>query len=91
MNSFQIYYMARVLECLTGKDKFIPVYASSNIKIYPFQIAAADFALHSPYQKGVILCDESGTGKSYEAMLVIVQKWYEGKKVIVLIPNSDLL
>lgn len=89
--SFQAYYTARILEYFSENDKFVPVYASSNIKVYPFQVAAADVALHSPYQKGIILCDESGMGKSHEAMLVIVQKWYEGKKVIVLIPNADLL
>lgn len=59
MNSFQIYYVARILEGLTEKDKFIPVYASSNIKVYPFQVAAADFAL-----RGAILCDESGMGSA---------------------------
>lgn len=36
MNSFQVYYMARILEGLTGNDKFVLVYVSSNIKIYPF-------------------------------------------------------
>lgn len=78
--SFQAYYAARILENFTEKDRFVPVYASSDIKIYPFQIGAADFALYSPYQKGAVLCDESGMGKSHEAMLVAAQKWYESKK-----------
>lgn len=89
--SFQAYYTARILENLTDKDKFIPVYASSNIEFYPFQIGAANFALYSPYKKGVVLCDESGMGKSHEAMIIIVQKWYEGQKILVATPNAELL
>ena len=89
---FHDYYTARTLEALSCEDSFIPVYASSSNKIYPFQIAAADFALRSPYQKGVVLCDEAGLGKSHEAMLVITQKWLEGRRRILLaVPNADLL
>ena len=89
---FHDYYISRMLEELSDKDRFVPVYASSNSKIYPFQIAAADFALRSPYQKGAVLCDEAGLGKSHEAMLVITQKWLEGRRRILLaVPNADLL
>ena len=90
--SFNDYYMARALKGLSEKDRFVPVYASSNARIYPFQIAAADFALRSPYQKGAVLCDEAGLGKSHEAMLVITQRWLEGQRRILLaVPNMDLL
>lgn len=89
---FEAYYMARELENLPQEDKLIPVFASSDIKVYPFQIAAASFALRSPYQRGFILCDESGMGKSYEAMMIITQRWYEGKnRLLLAIPNADLL
>ena len=89
---FHAYYLARKLESLPDKDKFLPVFTSSDIKIYPFQIAAANFALRSPYQKGIVLCDESGMGKSHEAMLVITQSWYEGRnRILLVIPNADLL
>lgn len=89
---FHDYYTARTLEALSCEDSFIPVYASSSNKIYPFQIAGADFALRSPYQKGAVLCDEAGLGKSHEAMLVITQKWLGGRRRILLaVPNSDLL
>lgn len=89
---FHDYHTARTLEALPCEDRFAPVYASSNSKIYPFQIAAADFALRSLYQKGAILCDEAGLGKSHEAMLIITQKWLEGRRRILLaIPNADLL
>jgi len=84
--------MARILEAIPDQERFVPVYASSNSKIYPFQIAAADFALRSPYQKGTVLCDEAGLGKSHEAMLTIIQKWLEGRRRILLaVPNGDLL
>lgn len=92
ISPFHAYYTARKLESLSEQDKLLPVFASSDIKIYPFQIAAANFALHSPYQKGAILCDESGMGKSHEAMLVIIQKWHEGQnRILLAIPNADLL
>ena len=52
-------------------------------------MAAADFALRSLYQKGAVLCDEAGLGKSHEAMLIITQKWLEGRRRILLaIPNA---
>ena len=90
--SFQTYYTARILESLSDEDRIVSVYASSNIKIYPFQIAASAFALCSPYRKGAVLCDEAGMGKSHEAMLVITQKWLEGCcRILLVTPNADLL
>ena len=92
LSPFTQFYTARVLEVIPDRKRFVPVYASSNSKIYPFQIAAADFALRSPYQKGAVLCDEAGLGKSHEAMLIITQKWLEGRRRILLaVPNADLL
>ncbi len=89
---FHTYYAARMLENLSDGEAFLPVYASSNIQVYPFQIAAASFAVRSPYQKGAVLCDEAGIGKSHEAMLVVAQKWLEGQRRILLaVPNADLL
>lgn len=89
---FHAYYTARILESLTDDDKFIPTFSSSDIEVYPYQVGAALFATRSPYSKGVVLMDEAGLGKSTEAMLVVTQKWYEGKtKIIILVPNSDLL
>ena len=89
---FHAYYTARMLERLSDDDRFVSAFASSDIEVYPFQIAAASFALRSPYQKGVILCDEAGMGKSHEAMLIISQKWLEGcHHILLAIPNADLL
>ena len=89
---FHAYYTARILDSLQDDDKFIPTFASSDIKVYPYQVGAALFATRSPYTKGVVLMDESGLGKSTEAMLVVTQKWYEGKtRILIVVPNSDLL
>lgn len=89
---FQAYYKAMGLSNYTfGYKKFIPVFASSDIEIFPYQIAAAQFVMRSPYLKGAILCDEGSLGKTYEAMLVINQTWYESKKNILIIVPTSLL
>lgn len=90
--TFHDFYRARRIESLPPEERLLPVYASSNIKIYPFQIAAADFALRSRYQKGAVLCDEAGLGKRHEAMLIITQKWLEGaRRILLAVPNAGLL
>ena len=90
--SFHVYYKARQLENLSDNDRLVLVFDSSDLKIYPFQIAASAFVLRSPYLKGMILCDEAGLGKSHEAMLVIAQRWLEGQnRILLLIPNADLI
>lgn len=72
-------------------DDFIPVYASANIKVLPYQIAAARFALRSSYLKGCILCDEGSLGKTYEALLIIAQKCYEGYGNILIVLPTNLV
>lgn len=92
LSPFHAYYKARTLTgYASGRLKLAAVYAASNIEIYPYQIAAARFALRSPYLKGAILCDEGSLGKSYEAMLVVTQMWYEGKERILLVVPIPLL
>lgn len=89
---FSAYYLARKLENISDEENLISVFASSDIKVYPFQIAAARFALRSPYQHGFVLCDESGMGKSHEAMMILTQRWHEGKnRLLLAIPSTDLL
>lgn len=85
-------YKARKLSAYAyGRDRLVPVFVSSDIQIYPYQIAAAQFALRSPYLKGVILCDEGSLGKTYEALLAVTQLWYEGKDNILLVVPTPLL
>lgn len=69
---------ARRLASFRNNDNLVAVYASSKIKVLPYQIAAARFALRSSMLKGCILCDEGSLGKTYEALLVLAQRWYEG-------------
>ena len=40
---FQIYYMARMLENLPDEDRFVPVFASSDIKSISFSSCGGQF------------------------------------------------
>ena len=92
LSPFHALYIARdLLSYARDADRLIPAYASSDIEVYPYQIAAAMFALRSPYLKGAILCDEGSLGKTYEALLVITQLWHEGKEKILLVVPTPLL
>ena len=81
---FHIYYTARKLASMAN-DALLPAFASSDISVYPYQIAAAQFALRSPYLKGCILGSECSLGKTYEALLIMTQQWYEGKNRLLLV------
>lgn len=72
-------------------DRMISAYASSDIEIYPYQIAAAMFALRSPYLKGAVLADEGSLGKTYESLLVISRLYFEGRDRILIIVPTPLL
>lgn len=73
LSPFHALYKAHKLSNYAfGQDRLTAVFASSDIEVYPYQIAAARFALRSPYLKGVILCDEGSLGKTYEALLIIL-------------------
>ena len=89
-SSFEAMWTARRLANLTDKN-LIPAFASANIKILPYQIAAARFALRSTNLKGCILCDEGSLGKTYEALLVVSQRWYEGKEHILIVLPQNLM
>ncbi|MBN2717647.1 MAG: DEAD/DEAH box helicase family protein [Deltaproteobacteria bacterium] len=64
--------------------------SNAKIELHPYQVDAAIFALKSPLQKGVMLADEVGLGKTIEAGLVIAQRWAEGKRKIMLILPATL-
>ena len=64
--------------------------ASARVDMNPHQIEAARFALKSPLEKGVLLADEVGLGKTIEAGLVMAQKWAEGKRSILLVVPASL-
>jgi len=63
--------------------------AKSSIELNPYQIHAAMYAFDSPLQRGAILADEVGLGKTIEAGIVISQLWAEGKRrILVICPAS---
>lgn len=64
--------------------------ASARVDMNPHQIDAACFALKSPLEKGVLLADEVGLGKTIEASLVMAQKWAEHKRNILLVVPASL-
>jgi SNF2 family DNA or RNA helicase len=72
-------------------DRLVAAFASANIEVYPYQIAAAQFALRDEHIKGVILADEGGLGKTMETLLVLSQLWFEGKTRCLLIVPTPLL
>jgi len=71
-------------------DQVSRVMASARVDMNPHQVEAACFALKSPLEKGVLLADEVGLGKTIEASLVIAQKWAEGKRAILLVVPASL-
>lgn len=64
---------------------------NSKIKLTPHQIQAALFAFKSPIDKGVILADEVGLGKTIEAGIVILQTWFEKHKQILVVAPASLI
>jgi SNF2 family DNA or RNA helicase len=72
------------------KDQVSRVMASARVDMNPHQVEAACFALKSPLEKGVLLADEVGLGKTIEASLVMAQKWAEHKRGILLVVPASL-
>lgn len=72
-------------------EKLSKTLLGSKIKLTPHQIEAALFALKSPLEKGVILADEVGLGKTIEAGIVIAQYWHETKSKILIISPASLM
>ena len=70
MHLFRHFVLFTKLNSLNDEDALMPVFSEGNIRVYPYQVAAAIFAMCNPYHKGVILRDEAG-GKSYEEMLMV--------------------
>lgn len=64
--------------------------SAARVDLNPHQVDAALFALRSPLSKGVILADEVGLGKTIEAALVLAQRWWEGKRHLLLIVPASL-
>ncbi|RMW98555.1 DEAD/DEAH box helicase [Allofranklinella schreckenbergeri] len=62
----------------------------AQVDLNPHQVDAALFACRNPLSKGVILADEVGLGKTIEAGLVILQRWAERKRRMLIIVPANL-
>ncbi|GAA4717989.1 SNF2-related protein [Brevibacillus fulvus] len=63
---------------------------NATVDLNPHQVEAALFAFRSPLERGAILADEVGLGKTIEAGLVISQLWAERKRNILIIVPPPL-
>lgn len=72
-------------------DRISATLLNAKIKLTPHQIDASLFAFKSPIDKGVILADEVGLGKTIEAGIVIAQLWFERHAKILIISPAPLM
>lgn len=92
-NPFLQRYLAEkvTLQKMAGSiSRLSSVLAKASIELNPHQIYAALYAFNSPLQRGAILADEVGLGKTIEAGIIISQLWVEGKKRILIITPASL-
>ena len=73
-----------------GVDRLSQSLFDATVDLNPHQINAALFALNNPLNKGVILADEVGLGKTIEAGLVLCQYWAERKRQLLIICPASL-
>jgi len=73
-----------------GVDRLSQSLFDASVDLNPHQIEAALFALSNPLNKGVILADEVGLGKTIEAALVLSQYWAERKRHLIIICPASL-
>lgn len=64
--------------------------SKASIELNPYQISAALYAFNSPLQRGAVLADEVGLGKTIEAGIIISQLWAEGKRRVLIITPASL-
>ena len=73
-----------------ARDTLPRTLAGARVDMNPHQVEAALFALRSPLERGALLADEVGLGKTIEAGLVIAQRWAEHQRHILLIVPATL-
>jgi hypothetical protein len=66
-------------------DRLSTTLFDSKVDLNPHQVEAALFAMSNPLQKGVILADEVGLGKTIEAGLVLCQRWAERRRRLIIV------
>ena len=85
---FFAHFLTR--ESMAEGDGLAQSLSAARVDLNPHQVEAAMFALRSPLSKGVLLADEVGLGKTIEAALVITQRWWEGRRKLLLITPASL-
>ncbi len=91
ISKHQQKYLAHYLTKSGGEgiNKLSQSLFNANVDLNPHQVEGALFALRSPFNKGVLLADEVGLGKTIEACLVISQYVAEKKdKILIVAPAS---
>lgn len=86
-----LYSMLDLKQSGSNVDRIGTTLFNSHIKLTPHQIEAALFAFKSPLNKGCILADEVGLGKTIEAGIVLAQLWSEHKRRILIVAPSSLM
>lgn len=89
----QSLYYAWLLTRRTANDSvesLASTLVDSQVDLNPHQVDAALFACGNPLSRGVILADEVGLGKTIEAGLVILQRWAERRKKLLIIVPANL-
>lgn len=62
---------------------------NATVDLNPHQVEAALFAFRAPLDRGALLADEVGLGKTIEAGLIISQLWAERKrKILIIVPST---
>jgi SNF2 family DNA or RNA helicase len=79
-----------ILHANNGVDRLSQSLFDASVDLNPHQIEAALFALDNPLNKGVVLADEVGLGKTIEAGLVLCQLWAERKRKLLIICPASL-
>lgn len=87
----QIYYKWDICHKKSTSDdgRFTGVLSESRVDLNPHQVEAALFAFKSPLNKGAILADEVGLGKTIEAGILLSELWAEHKRhILIIVPAS---
>lgn len=66
-------------------DRLSTTLFDSKVDLNPHQVEAALFAISNPLQRGAILADEVGLGKTIEAGLVLCQRWAERRRRLIVV------
>lgn len=93
LSNYHAKYYAHELSTRSASDSVERLSQSlfdAKIDLNPHQIEAALFALHNPLNKGVLMADEVGLGKTIEAGLVLCQYWAERKRRLLIICPAAL-